>query len=232
MEAHRHFGKRSSGARGQALAGRKNAVLVAAASALLAAALIYLFVSRYDKRQVVQLAPPQTAVWVAAHAIPQGTPEAAIAGEGYFKRIEVPTARVAPGAIVDPSQVVGEAATSEIVAGQQITASDFTRSTSLISGLLRGDERAVAFSLSSEQGLTSYLAAGDTVDVMLVGTKGSEMLAQDVPVLANAAGIVVLRLSDRQALIVTAQSTKGSLWLSLRPSIGASDSVRLYSVGS
>ena len=232
MEAHRHFGKFLPRGRAQALAGRRSALLVAALSALLAAALIYLFVANYSKRTVVQVGPPETAVWVARQNIPQGTPEAAIAGEGYFKRVEVPTARVVPGAIVDPSQIIGQAATTAIVAGQQITTADFTRSTALLSGVLRGDERAVAFSFSSEQGITSYLVPGDTVDVMLVSSARSEMLVQDVPVLANAGGIVVLRLSDRQALIVTAETTKGSLWLALRPSIGAADSVKLYSVGS
>jgi len=232
MEAHRHFGKFVPGGRAQRLAGRRSALLVAAVSALLAAALIYLFVSHYSKRTVVQVGPPQTAVWVARQNIPQGTPEAAIAGEGYFKRVYVPTARVVPGAIVDPSQIIGEAAISDIVAGQQITTADFTRSTALLSGLLRGDERAVAFSLGTEQGLGGYLAPGDTVDIMALVGKTSEMLVQDVPVLADTTGIVVLRLSDRQALIVTAETSKASLWLALRPSIGAKDSVKLYSVGS
>ena len=232
MEAHRHFGKFPPRGRAQALAGRRNALLVAAVSALLAAALIYLFVANYSKRTVVQVGPPQTAVWVAKQNIPQGTPEAAIAGEGYFKRVEVPTARVVPGAIIDPSQIIGQAATSDIVAGQQITTTDFAPSTALLSGMLRGDERAVAFAFSSQQGLTSYLAPGDTVDVMLLLGKRSEMLVQDVPVLANGGGVVVLRLSDRQALIVTAATGQGSLWLALRPSLGAADSVKLYSVGS
>ena len=232
MEAHRNLGKfgRRSPMRGAA--GRRNAVLIAVVSALLAAALIYLFVSTYSKNRTAQVAPTQITVWVAAHNIPQGTSEAAIAGEGYFKPKTVPSTQVVPGAITDPSEIVGEAATTDIVAGQQITAGDFTKTVSTLSGLLKGDQRAVAFTLDTEHGLTSYLTPGDTVDVMAEKGKTSEMLIQNAPVLANAGGLVVLRLTDRQALIVTAATLTSSLWLALRPSIGATNSVKLYAVAS
>lgn len=234
MEAHRHFGKARLGGRSQGLPSRRNSILVAVLSAVLAAVLIYLFVSHYDNGTVQQLAPVEQTVWVATHPIPQGTPEAAIVGEGYIKAKQIPVGQVAVGAIDDPSQVLNEAATAPIAVGQQITASDFTRSQAVISGLLKGDERGVAFSLDSEHGITSYLASGDTVDVMGVSEKTgtSELLVQDVPVLANSAGIVVLRLTDRQALLVTAATANYSLWLSLRPSLDAKNSVKVYSVGS
>lgn len=234
MEAHRHFGKVRLGSPSQGLSSRKNAILIAGVSAVLAAVLIYLFVSHYDNNTAQPLAPVEQTVWVTTHQIPQGTPEAAVAGQGYLKPKQIPIAQVAIGAISDPSQILNEAATAPIAAGQEITASDFTRSPAVISGLLKGDERGVAFSFDSEHGITTYLAAGDTVDVMAVSGKTgtSEMLVQDVPVLANSAGIVVLRLTDRQALLVTAATAQYSLWLSLRPSLDAKNSVKVYSVGS
>ena len=232
MEAHRQLGKLGRRGPGRGPAGRRNAVLLAAISAILAAALIYLFVTHYAKNNAAQPAPAQATVWVATHNIPQGTAETVVASQGYLKPKKVPSTQVVPGAITDPSQIVSEAATTDIVAGQQITVSDFTRTVSTLSGLLKGNQRAVAFTFDPEHGLTSYLTPGDTVDVMAEKGTTSEMLIQNAAVLENASGLVVLRLTDRQALIVTAATLTSSLWLALRPSIGATDSVKLYAVAS
>ena len=82
MEASR-FG---IGGSSQGLSSRRNAILVAVLSAVLAAALIYLFVSHYKKNAAPQvITPPASTVWVTTRAIPAGTPEADIALQGYFK---------------------------------------------------------------------------------------------------------------------------------------------------
>lgn len=213
-----------------ASANRRNSILVAALSAVLAAALIYLFVSHYSKSSP-PAAPVTTTVWEATKSIPRGTPEATAADAGLFKAVQVPVSQAVVGAISDPSVITGDAAAVPIVAGQQITVSDFVRTTDTISADLKGTQRAVAFSLDSEHGLTAFLQPGNTVDIM--GTTGgsSELLAQKIPVLSNSGGLVVLRLTDRQALLMTAATGKFSLWLSLRPSLKAADSVRVGSVG-
>ena len=59
----------------------------------------------------------------------------------------------------------------------------------------------------------------------------STLLLQNVPVLSNAGGLVVLRLTDRQALLITAATGTYSLWLTLRPSLKGTDSVQVGSVG-
>lgn len=233
MEAHRHFGKLGIGGRSQGLSSRKHSILIAALSAVLAAALIYLFVSHYKKNTVQQpVAPTQATVWIATHAIPQGTPESVVASDGYFKQAQVPAAHVIAGAIADPSQVVGEATTTAVAAGQQITASDFIKTPAILAENLSGDQRAVAFSFDSEHGLTTWLAAGDTVDIMLVKGKQSELVEQNVTVLENEQGLVVLKLTDKQALLLTGFTTQGSLWISLRPALKAADSIRIYSQGA
>ncbi len=234
MEAHRHFGKLGIGSRFKGSPTRKNSVLIAALSAVLAAALIFLFVTHYKKNTVAPpLAPTQVAVWVARQPIPLGTPETAIAAAGYFKQTQVPSAQAVAGAIVDPSQVVGEVTSTAVAAGQQITSSDFTKSVQVLSADLRGDQRAVAFSFDTEHGISTWLSAGDTVDVMLVNTltHRTELIDQNVSVLENKLGLVVLKLTDKQALLVTAASTQGSLWLSLRPALNANNSIKIYSVG-
>jgi Flp pilus assembly protein CpaB len=212
-------------------------MLIALVSAVLAAALIYLFVTHYNKNTVQQpVAPVETTVWETTQAIPQGTPESAIAAGGYFKPTQV--TQVAPGAIVDPSQIVGEVASGPIAAKSQITVADFVKEGTASANLnlaganLRGNQRAVAFSFDTEHGLTNWLAAGDTVDVMVVMKSSAELVDQNVPVLENQQGMVVLKLTDKQALLVTAATTKGSLWLSLRPALDAKNSIKVNSVGS
>jgi len=231
MEASR-FGKLGLGGNSQGLSSRRNSVLVAVLSAVLAAVLIYLFVTHYKKNSAapVVTAPPAT-VWVATHPILQGTPESQVAGLGYFKPTQVPAASVMPGAITDPTQVVGEVAESTIAAGQQVTIADFVKG-SVLPSALEGAQRAVAFTLDNEHGLTTWLTVGNTVDVMLIKKSSSELVAQNVTVLENEAGLVVLKLTDKQALLLTGFTTKGSLWLSLRPAIKAKDSIRVYSQGA
>jgi Flp pilus assembly protein CpaB len=238
MEAHRHFGKLGLGGRSQGLSSRRNATLIALVSAVLAAVLIYLFVTHYNKSATpAAVAPVETTVWETTQSIPQGTPESAIVAGGFLKPTQVTT--VAPGAIVDPSQIVGEVAAGPITAKSQITSADFVKAgtttpanLSLAGANLTGNQRAVAFSFDSEHGLTTWLAAGDNVDIMLIKGEKSEMIEQNVPVLENDQGVVVLKLSDKQALLLTAATTQGSLWVSLRPAIGATNSVKIYSVGS
>ncbi len=233
MEAHRHFGKLGLGGRSQGPSSRRNATLIALMSAVLAAALIYLFVTHYNKNVATPLPPAATTVWVAARTIPEGTPEAAIAAEGYFKPLQ--TTKPTPGAITDPSQLIGQAAVAAIPADSQITSAEFNRTPATVSALsavLQRNQRAVAFSFDTEHGLTTWLAAGDTVDIMLIKGSKSEMIEQNVVVLENEQGLVVLKLTDKQALLLTAATTQGSLWVSLRPALGATDSVKIYSVGS
>jgi Flp pilus assembly protein CpaB len=225
------FAKSGSGGRSSlGSASRRNSILVAVLSAVLAAALIYLFVSHYRKASP-PAAPLQTTVWEAARNIPRGTTEATAAGAGLFKSVTVPAKQAVAGAIADPSVIVGDAAAVPITAGQQITLSDFTHTTDTLSSALTGVQRAVAFSLDAEHGLTSFLQPGNTVDIMGVAGGTSTLLLQNIPILSNAGGLVVLRLTDRQSLLLTAATGAYTLWLSLRPSLKASDSIQVGSVG-
>lgn len=232
MEAHRHFLKTGSAGRNPGLSSRRNSILVAAVSAVLAAALIFLFVTHYRKTPA-PVAPAEVTVWVAKQPIPLGTTEAAAAAAGLLVPKHVPSTQAAFNAITDPSAITGDAAAVPIEKGQQITSNDFARSTApAVSATLTGTERAVGFSFDSEHGLTTFLHVGDLVDVMgVTGSGSSEMIAQKVMVLSDQNGVVVLRLSDRQALLVTAATGVSSLWLSLRPTINAQDSVPVGSVG-
>jgi Flp pilus assembly protein CpaB len=235
MEAHRHFGKPATGSRSKGLNNRSTAILVAAVFAVLAAALIYLFMTHYRKAPAAPVVPQDATVWVASQYIPAGSPQNQIARDGLIKPTQVPVSQAVPGVLTNPSVVAGEATSVAIDAGQQVTTSDFARTpTNSITGYLKGDQRGVAFTLDAEHGLTSYLQAPDTVDVMGVdGTAGaSELLAKNVTIIASTAGLVVLRLTDKQALLVTAATGKYSLWLTMRPTVKATNSVQVGAVGS
>ena len=215
--------------RSPVLNSRGGALLIAVACAALAGLLIYLFVSHYNKKAA---APPPASVTVfeATRYIPRGTPQASVAAENLLKPVQVPAHQAVLGAISDPSEIVGEVSTGSIAAGQQVTAADFSHANITLASYLTGDQRAIAFSLDATHGLTAYIAEGDTVDIMAQAGGRTEMVAQNVPVLANAGGDVVVRVTDKQALKLASDTGVASLWLTLRPASGAKESVKLGTV--
>jgi Flp pilus assembly protein CpaB len=235
MEAHRHFGKPASGSSNKGLNNRSTQILVAGVSALLAGALIYLFVTHYNKTSTPPVVPQDSTVWLASQAIPAGTPQSQLSAGGLIKATQVPASQVVVGAISDPSVVAGEATSVAIVAGQQVTAGDFTRTAvNSITPFIKGDQRGVAFTFDNEHGLTTFLQANSTVDVMGLNTslKTSTLLAKNITIIANTSGLVVLRLTDKQALVITAATSTDSLWLTMRPTVKATNSVQVGTVGT
>jgi len=233
MEANRQFGKSGSGSKG--LNDRKTAILVAGISAVLAAALIYLFVTHYHKNTPQPIVVVQdSTVLVAKQPIAAGTPESQLVAGGLLLPTKVPRSQVVAGALSDPAAVAGQATSVAIPVGQQITVGDFTKTPiNPITTFLKGDQRGVAFTLDGEHGLTSYLQPNSTVDMMGVRGGTSRLLLQNVTIIANASGLVVLRLTDKQMLIVTAATDANyALWLAMRPTVHAKDSVKVGTVGS
>jgi Flp pilus assembly protein CpaB len=224
MEAHSHFGKTGGRRSGQVLTNRGSSVFVALLSAILAGVLIYLFVSHYHKTTV---APPATAtVYVAKQYIPAGTPESSVASGSLLKPKVVPVAQVIAGAIADPSAIAGEVSAAPIAVGQQITATDFSHANITLGSYLHGVHRAVAIAMPTAEGLTNYLIRGDTIDVIAQGPGGTDELFQNITVLGNQTGNVVLDVTDKQALqLANAVGAKLTLWFELRPITGAKSSV-------
>jgi Flp pilus assembly protein CpaB len=213
---------------GQLLASRRGALTVSAVSALLAALLLYMFVQHY-RRAPVAAAPTQVVAFVATQYIPAGTPESAVASGNMLKRVEVPSTQAVAGAIADPSAIAGEVSATPIAPGQQISIADFTRSIATINSYLTGRYRAIALPIDAAHGLTAYLAQGDNVDIMVDEGPNTAVIAQNVPVLANADGDVVLKVSDAQALTLAGASDDAKIWLTLRPPTGARQSLQLGS---
>ncbi len=208
----------------QLLTSRRGALSVAAAAAVIAGVLIYLFVQHYRKAPVAA-ATPSAIVFVATHYIPPGTPEQAIAAGGMLRRETVPLTQAVAGAISDPGVLTGEVSTAAIAAGQQVSVGSFTKPAIAIGANLTGDQRAIALALDPTHGLTTYLIPGATVDIMVDDNNKTTMIAQNVQVLANQAGDIVVQVTDKQALMLAGTSDKAKIWLTLRPATGAKQSV-------
>lgn len=194
---------------------------------------MYMFVQHYKSNSTTSVAAPSNVyVFEATKYIPAGTPASSIASEGLLRHTQVTSKQAVAGAIADPSMIAGEVSSTSIAPGQQVTAADFTHATVTIGAYLTGTQRAVAIPLDAPHGLTSYLTAGNNVDVMDDNGGTTTMLAQNVSVLANTGGDVVLRLSDRQALQISAASDATKIWLVLRPPTQAAQSVQVGSKGT
>jgi Flp pilus assembly protein CpaB len=217
----------------QLLATRRGAMTVAALAALLAGVLLYLFVQHYKSNGTPSAAAPSTVnVFETTKYIPAGTPAQTLASEGLLQKTQVSSKQAQVGAIADPSAITGEVSATNIAKGQQVTAADFTHANVTIGAYLTGTQRAIAVPLDAPHGLTSYLAAGNTVDMMVDNGGTTSVLAQNLSILENTGGDVVLRVSDKQALQISAASDSTKIWLVLRPPTGAQQSIRVGSKGT
>jgi Flp pilus assembly protein CpaB len=220
------IGRIGGGWSGQLLTSRRGSITVAAISAVLAGALIYLFVQHY-RQAPVAATPTNATVFIATKYIPAGTPAATIASGGFLTRTVVPVAQVIAGAITDPSEIVGEASTQAVASGQQASLGDFSKAAVSIGAYLKGTDRAIAVPLDLSHGLTAYLRPGATVDILVGTPTKTIVLAQNVPILANTGGDVVLKVTDKQTLAMASASDKDKIWLTLRPATGATQSVAI-----
>jgi Flp pilus assembly protein CpaB len=228
MEAQSSRSRIGGGWMDQLLSSRRGALLIAAVAAAAAGVLIYLFVQHYKKSSTpVAAAPTNEFVFVASQFIPKGTAASVIAQQGLLRRTEVTSNQVVAGAVTDPSEISGQVSSTSIAAGQQVTIGDFTHTAVGLGAYLTGSQRAIALQLDAPHGLTSYLAAGNDVDISVDHAGVTTLVAQDVPVLQNQNGVVVLRLSDRQALMVEAGDDNDKIWLMLRPPTGATQTVKV-----
>lgn len=228
---------------------RRGSVALAIFAAVIAGALILVYINRY--RQSVRANSAPVTVLVAKGTIAKGTPGKIVAAGSLFTVTTLPQSQLLSGAISDPSTLIGRAASQDIYAGQQLTTADFSASAASTTSSLTGDQRAMTIPLDAAHGLIGQVHAGDHVDVYagfnvvsisatgvpLSGGQGQAALRQimqNVPVLAvstgKAGGLgsssaggsnVTLKVSGEQAAELAFASDNGKIWLSLRPSAGA-----------
>jgi pilus assembly protein CpaB len=226
---------------GGTFSGRRGPLAIAIGAAIVAGVILYIFVQQYKKN--VNGTVSTTPVFIATHYIQRGTAANQLATETLFQRTLVKNGQVVAGAITDPQTIQGEIASTNIYPGQQLTVTDFTRTGVTIASQLSGTERAMAVPVDGVHGLSPFVEPGDYVDVLESIAGGGNgglpvvtTVAHDVLVLAigggsgggiggGATGEIVLRVDDKLALPLAAAADGGKIWLTLRPVIGAKDSV-------
>jgi pilus assembly protein CpaB len=227
---------------GGAFSGRRGPLAIAIGAALVAGVILYIFVQQYKRN--VNGTVSTTPVFIATHYIQRGTAANQVATETLFQRTLVKSSQVVTGAITDPRTLQGEVAATNIYPGQQLTATDFTRTGVTIASQLSGTERAMSVPIDAIRGLSPFVQPGDYVDVLeSIAGGGSAGLpvvatvAHNVLVLAasgasgggiggGSTGEIVLRVDDKLALPLAAAADGGRIWITLRPVLGAKDSVR------
>jgi Flp pilus assembly protein CpaB len=221
---------------------RRGTVLVAGVSAMLAAAVLMVFLSQYTKSLSGEDQP--ATVLVAKSLIEKGSSGTVIAEKSVFQTARVKKSELKNGAIADPSNLRGHVAADDIYPGEQLVIGDFAPTTGGVRDRVGGDERAISLPLDNAHGMIGDVQSGDHVDVYVVlraggttatGTNHSilKTLIQDAVVLrappkpkAGTGGPtnteqVVLRVTDPQAAKLAFAADNGKLWIVLRPKIGA-----------
>jgi Flp pilus assembly protein CpaB len=224
---------------------RRGSLYVAAVAALIAGVAILAYLNRY--RENLQAGATPMTVLIARQTIPKGTPGSVVASKGLLTATTIRESQLREGAFSDPASLTGRVATREIFEGSQLTAADFSATSTALAGTLTDRERIISIPLDGAHGLIGQVEEGNRVDVYAGfnlnqlrpdGTPVNsgaarpvlKMILANVQVIqigANSAGIatrgtnISLRVNDQQAAELAFASDNGKVWLSLRPSAGA-----------
>jgi Flp pilus assembly protein CpaB len=134
----------------------------------------------------------------------------------------------------------GSVAKTDILPGQQLTVSDFTKASGGVVSELAGIQRAITISIDAAHGMIGQISQGDRVDIYAgfnvnpVDSSGRpsgqqravlKLIMQNIPVLivgtGNRASQVTLKATAYQAEQLAFASDNGRIWLVLRPPTGA-----------
>lgn len=228
---------------------RRGTIVLSIIAAVIAAGLVIVYVGKY--RNSANAVGQPVTVLVAKGAIPKGASGDVIAAQSLYTTTTLRQSQVLEGAFSDPSSLRGEVAAQDIAAGSQLTASDFAPASSNPAGSVVGNQRIVSIPFGAANGLSGELQAGDHVDVYAgfnvvpvnrngVAVSGGQSrpvvrrILTDVTVvgqggkstgvLASGNGDISFKVTDDQAAELQFASQNGTLWLALRPSVGAKSS--------
>jgi Flp pilus assembly protein CpaB len=227
---------------GKTLSTRNGTLAVSGIAALVAAALLLVFLNAY--RDSTREDDVGVSVVVAKRLIERGSSADVLADEGAFQRTSVPKGELKEGAVVDPATLEGKLAQGDIYPGEQVLTTDFAAVYPRAVYRLTGANRAVAIPADGIHGNTAELRAGDHVDVLGAfnstdggaGTGGKpviKLMMRDVLVLrapiggnggdGSGGGNIVLKARDDKAAQIAYAADNGTLWLLLRPQTGATN---------
>ncbi len=138
---------------------------LALALALGAVLLVFYYVAQ--ERNRLQDGEELVSVWVATKNIPEGTAGSTLESGRYVEKAEVERDLVAPGALLQPSDVGSKIVANTIYEGEQVSQLRFrTEAEKGIRAQLTGTLRAVQIPGSKNQLLAGTLESGDRVDIV------------------------------------------------------------------
>jgi Flp pilus assembly protein CpaB len=224
------------------LSTRNGTLAVSGIAALIAAALLLVFLNAY--RDSTKEDDVSVSVVVAKRLIERGSSADVLADEGAFQRASVPKGELKEGAVVDPATLEGQVALGDVYPGEQILATDFAAAYPRAVYQLTGANRAVAIPADGIHGNTAELRAGDHVDLLGAFTSAEgqpggggkpviKLMMRDVLVLrapiggnggdGSSGGNIVLKARDDRAAQIAYAADNGTLWILLRPQAGAAN---------
>lgn len=208
--------------------------MLGAASAVLAAVLLLVYLGQYRKSVSSGAAP--ITVLVAEKLITKGTSASVIGSDGLMQVLTIPRDQAKEGAVSDPVLLKGRVAVQDIYPGQQLTLADFTSATSdAIPTKLVRDQRAISVPFDSSHGMIGHIQAGHRVDIYVGLYKEAsnvgavlKLLAENVYVISapTTAGTgigggnnsnFVFRVHGADAAKIAWSADNGILWMVLRP---------------
>jgi Flp pilus assembly protein CpaB len=224
---------------------KRGTLLLAGGAALLAGALILIYLNGY--RNSVRSEGAPVTVLIASENIPKGTSGTIIGQKHLFRTTTMRESQLREGAFSDPANLNGQVVTQEIYKGSQLTATSFARGGKSLASNLSGTDRIVAVPLDSAHGLIGDIEEGSRVDIFagfnvvplradgtpVTGGQARAVLKRiitNVPVVEIAGktgGLgsnttkVLIRLTDKQAADLAFSSDNGKVWLVMRPGAGA-----------
>jgi Flp pilus assembly protein CpaB len=198
---------------------RRGTLLVALGAAVLAGIVLLVYVK--SVRHNANSNATGTPVLVARSLIQKGTPGTTVGTEHLYQIETVPKSAVVVGAYVDPSSLSSGVAATDIYPGQQLTAADFGAATSSLDSQISGSQRAFSFPMDATRTLNGQIVAGDHVDVFLASGDNVHQLLQKVLVLNAASNEITVRVSSKNAALLALASASGTIWMTLRPPVGA-----------
>jgi Flp pilus assembly protein CpaB len=228
---------------GKTLSTRNGTLAVSGIAALLAGALLLVFLNAY--RDSTRNDDATVNVVMAKRLIERGSAADVLADQGVFQVSRVRKDELKQGAIVDPKALEGTIAAGDVYPGEQITAPDFTTTVPRAIYRLNGYNRALAIPSDAVHTNTSEVRAGDRVDILGAfnstegqpGTGGKpviKVLMRNVLILrapvggsgaaGSSGGNIVLKARDDKAAMLAYAVDNGQLWLLLRPQTGGTNS--------
>lgn len=182
------------------LATRGGTAAVAGGAALLAFLIFLLVLNGY--RSSADGSSEPVAVLIAKSLIPKGMSGDLIGSQELFQPTTAPKSQVKDGAVSDPAALRGRVTTEDIFPGQQLTAADFsTTTTDAIATRITGSQRAVSIPLDKAHGLIGHVRAGDHVDI-LGGFNVVRVDRKGVPVQQGGTARPVLKLLMEDILVL------------------------------